>query len=135
MTNVRSLMSLILAVVLIGLSIPAVSQATVTSTAVINGPNYKSWTVTCAEADTSGTITHGFKGIPPGASPSTDVAPDMVLIVPVNATIAAAGTVGITTSTTTITITKANAVGSCGGTPGTTIAYKVFALRPSSLVK
>jgi hypothetical protein len=127
--------SLILAVILIGLSFPVPSQATITATAVIAKGSYKSWTITCAEADTSGTITHGFVGVPPTAAPGTSVAPDMVIIVPVNATIAAAGTVGVTTSTTVITITKANAVGSCGATPGTTIAYKVIAWRPASIAQ
>lgn len=134
-SNVKSILSLALVLVLVGLSLPAISSATVTATAVISGPNYKSWTITCADADTSGTISHGFKGIPPGASPSTDVAPDMVVVVPLNATIAAAGLVGITTSSTTITLTKATTSGSCGASPGTSIAYKVFALRPSSLTK
>ena len=98
--NFKATLSLMLAVILIGLSFPVPSQATMVATAVINKGSYKSWTITCAEADTSGTITHGFVGVPPTASPSTAVAPDMVIIVPVNATIAAAGTVNATTAAT-----------------------------------
>lgn len=96
------------------------------ATAVINQPNYKSWTVTALDADTSLTIAHGF-----------GVQPDMVVV---ENALAASATDGVnqnnvTADATNITFTKTTASGSGGGTPGTTVIAKIVALRPHSMIE
>lgn len=94
-------------------------------TAVIAQPNYKSWTFTALDADTTVDVTHGF-----------GVAPDFVSLE--NRNVAASATDGVNqwtvtvVNTTIITVTKTTAAGSGGGTPGTTIVAKLVAMRPHS---
>jgi hypothetical protein len=110
-----------------------VAQAAIAVTAVVNKTNYKSWTVTALEADTTLAFNHGFKQTSPSGNPATDVAPDMAVITATTSVIDAAAAFALSVSATQITITKANAVGSGGTTPGTTIVAKIVAWRPHSI--
>lgn len=102
-------------------------------TAVIAKTNYKSWTVTALEADTTLAFAHLFKQTPPSGAPATDVAPDMVVITPTTSAISLAGAYAVAVSSTQITITKQNAVNSGGTVPGTTVVAKIVAWRPHSI--
>lgn len=93
----------------------------IVATAVKANRNYKSWTLTALDADTSLTLAHGF-----------GVQPDMAMI---QCQIAASATDGVnqwnvSADATNLTITKTTASGSGGASPGTTIAAKVWAERP-----
>jgi hypothetical protein len=59
----------------------------------------------------------------------------MVLVTPTNSTIALAAAFGVTASSTQITVTKQNAVGSGGATPGTSVVGKIVAWRPHSIAE
>jgi hypothetical protein len=94
-------------------------------TAVVNRPTYKSWTVTCLDADTTLTFNHNM-----GA------APDEVTITPIGAALAAAaiGMWSVVVSSTQITLNKLNVAGSGGAQAGTTVVLKVVAKLPHSIV-
>jgi hypothetical protein len=100
---------------------------TIQATAVVNNPNYKSWNITCADADTSGSFAHGFAS-----------APDVVTL---TQTFSIGGTAvtspfwSATVTATTITLNKLNSVGSGGTTPGTTVVLKVVAMLPHSIMQ
>jgi hypothetical protein len=97
----------------------------ITPTAVINNPNYKSWTLTALDADTTTTFVHGF-----GATP------DFVLVQPlVTYATTALATWGAVASSTNITLTKQGATGSGGTTAGTTVIAKVVAMLPHSIMQ
>jgi len=104
-------------------------------TAVVAKTNYKSWTVTALEADTTLAFAHLFKQTSPSGSPATDVAPDEVTITPTTSAIDLAGAYAVSVSATQITITKQNAVNSGGGVPGTTVVAKIVAKRPHSIME
>ena len=93
-------------------------------TAVINNPNYKSWTVTALEADTTTTVAHGF-----------GEAPDSVVFTPTNNTIAAAAGAGVEVTATNLVVTKSTAVGSGGAVPGTSVIGKIVAMRPHTIMQ
>lgn len=84
-------------------------------TLVVNNPNKKVWTVVGLEADTSLTLTHLMASAP------------NVTVTANNSTIALAAALGAVPSSTTIVLTKQNAVGSAGVTPGTSIICTVVA--------
>lgn len=112
-----------------------IAQAAIAVTAVVAKTNYKSWTVTALEADTTLAFAHLFKQTSPSGNPTTDVAPDMVTITPTTSVIAAAAAFAVSVSATQITILKANAVGSGGAVPGTTVVAKINAWRPHSIAE
>ena len=99
----------------------------IVATAVIANPNYKSWTLTALDADTSLTLAHGFGAAPDFAS--------------IQCAIAASSTDGVNqwnivvADATNLTITKTAAAGSGGGVPGTTIVAKVVVMRPHSALQ
>jgi len=137
----RAILSLLVVVLAITVSClypshSGVAQATIVATAVVAKTNYKSWTLTALDADTTLAINHGFKGSPPGASPSTDVAPDFVVLQPlVSYANAALPNWGVSVSSTQITVTKTNATASGGASPGTTVIAKLYAWRPHSIAE
>ena len=91
-------------------------------TAVINRPQYKSWTMTCADADTATTVVHGMSSTP-----------DQVVITPaVTFASTATPSFAATADATNIYITKSNTAGSGGLTAGTTVVAKVTAWLPVS---
>lgn len=98
--------------------------ATISTT--YNNPSYKSWTVTCADADTSGTFAHGF-----GAVPDTWILTELVS----GSTTARPGWAVTAVSSTVVTLAKQNAVGSGGTTPGTTQVLKITIMRPNSAIR
>lgn len=86
--------------------------------------SYKSWNITCLDADTTTTVVHGFAA-----------QPDFAVIQPT----ASFGTTaqaswGISISTTQITVTKQGATGSGGTTPGTTVVARLYMESPHSLL-
>src|ERR1035441_4936186 len=96
----------------------------IVATAVLNDPNYKSWTLTGLAADTTLTIPHGF-----------GVIPDLIMIESLLAASATAGfnvVTGTPADATNIYFTKTAAVGSGGASPGVTLIAKVTALRPNT---
>jgi len=101
-------------------------------TAVVNRPDYKSWTVTCLDADVTLAFNHGFVVTPGGAS----VAPDEVTITPQGAALATTALAmwSVVLSAAQITLNKTNAAGTGGAVPGTTIVLKVVAKRPHSII-
>lgn len=103
----------------------------ITPTAVINAPNYKSWTITALDADTTTTFLHGFTTLA-----GANVTPDMFEITPqVTYATTALPTWGMSVSSTSITLVKSSATGSGGATPGTTIIAKIWALVPHSIIE
>jgi len=131
---------LVLVVAAMGLALAyptpdGISCAAIAVTAVVAKTNYKSWTVTALEADTTLAFNHLFKQTPPTGSPAVDVAPDEVTITPTTSAIALAGAYAVSVSATQITITKQNAVNSGGGVPGTTVVAKIVAKRPHSIME
>src|SRR5277367_4667634 len=79
---------------------------------------YKSWTVTALDADTTLAFPHGFKQSPPSGNPSTGVAPDYCVIQAlVSYANAALPNWGVAVDSTNITLTKTNATASGGTTP------------------
>lgn len=109
-----------------------VGFAAIAVTAVINKTNYKSWTVTALDADTTLAFAHGFTQTAPTGNPATSVAPDMVTITPTSSVLSLAGAYAVAVSSTQISIFKTNAAGSGGAVPGTTIVAKIVAWRPHS---
>lgn len=103
----------------------------IVQTAVLNNANYKSWTITALDADTSLAYNHGFTN-PAGAS----VAPDLVIIQPlVSYANAALPNWGVAVSATQITLTKTAAAASGGAVPGTTVIAKVYGWVPHSIAQ
>lgn len=96
----------------------------ISATAVINQPSYKSWTVTCADSDTTGNIAHGF-----GVTPDTVILTQVFFEGTTNPNWAA------TVGTTNITLLKASAASSGGTTPGTTVVMKVVAMLPHTVMQ
>lgn len=96
----------------------------IVQTAVVNNPTYKSWTITALDADTTLSFNHGF-----GATP------DFVVVQSVLAASATAGlnVLTVTANSTQITVTKTTATASGGGTPGTTVIAKIYAMLPHSI--
>jgi len=107
----------------------------IVATAVVSGstilppanPEYKSWTLTCLDADTGPlAIPHGFKNAAGVAS-----APDNVqLQESISVANAALANWGVTVDATNINISKQNAAGSGGAVPGTTVVAKIVARLP-----
>lgn len=96
----------------------------IVATAVKANRNYKSWTLTGLDADTTVSIAHGF-----------GVAPDLCII---QSQLAASAVDGVNqlsavADATNIVVTKTTASGSGGGVPGTTIMAKLWAERPHSI--
>lgn len=105
--------------------------AAIVPTVVINKSNYKSWTITALDADTTIAFAHGFK-----SNAGADVAPDMAMLqMLVSYASAALPNWGVSVSATQITLNKTNAAASGGAVPGTTVIAKLWALRPQSLVE
>jgi hypothetical protein len=101
---------------------------TIVATPVINNNNYKSWTITCADADTTVTIAHGF-----GTSPALDCAWIQSYLVNGGGTTTALVSLwGCQVVGTGIVLTKENLAGSGGTTAGTSVVAKLFAWRPHS---
>lgn len=99
----------------------------ITATSVVNNPTYKSWTFVASDADTTGSIAHGF-----GA------APDTVILSPTYTSIAGGGATPMwsySVTATTLTLTKTSAVSSGGTTTGTTVVLKVVAMLPNSAMQ
>ena len=100
----------------------------IVQTAVVNNPDYKSWTITALDADTTVTFAHGFVNAA-GAS----VTPDMVFIQElVTYANAALPNWGVSVAGANITLTKQGAAGS--GTGLGNIA-KLFAMLPHSIMQ
>lgn len=102
-------------------------------TAVINKPDYKSWTATALDADTTLAFNHGFTDPVTGAS----VAPDAIFLNAVGAALAltAGPNWSYTVSSTQITLNKLTSTGSGGASPGVTVILKVIAMRPHSIMQ
>jgi len=100
-------------------------------TPVINKKNYKSWTVTALDADTTFTFAHGFT-TPLGVG----FAPDMVCM---NSTLSqgttGTSTWGVTVDAVNITLDKQPEIGSGGLTPGVTVLGKLVAWKPHSVAE
>ena len=91
-----------------------------TITAVESTHNYKSWNVTCLDADTTTSFAHGI-----------GLAPDFFMITPaLSQGTTNTSTWGMTVNATNITLTKQNATGS----GGTNVA-KVWAWRPHTAAR
>ena len=90
-------------------------------------PEYKSWTLTCLDADTGPlAIPHGFKN-----AAGVAAAPDNVqLQESISVANAALANWGVTVDATNINVTKKNAAGSGGAVAGTTIVAKIVARLP-----
>jgi hypothetical protein len=101
-------------------------------TAVVNKKNYKSWTITCLDADTSSTVAHGFV-----TAAGVGFAPDLVSIQSAIANGGGSSTVcavwGVTVDATNLYLVKQNSVGSGGTAPGTTVVAKLVAWKPHSV--
>lgn len=107
----------------------------IVATAVISGsgilapatPEYKSWTLTCLDADVGPlAIPHGFKN-----ASGVAAAPDNVqLQESISVANAALANWGITVDATNINVTKQNAAGSGGALAGSTIVAKIVARLP-----
>lgn len=94
-------------------------------TAVVNNPNYKSWTFTAADSDTATSVVHGF-----------GFAPDMVQITPaVTFASTATPSFAATADATNIYLQKSNTTGSGGLTAGTTVIGKIVAWKPHSIAQ
>jgi hypothetical protein len=95
------------------------------ATPVIANHNYKSWTITAQDADTTTSFAHGF-----------GVEPDMVCL---RSTLSEGttdtSTWGVEVDATNITLLKQNATGSGGANAGTTVVAKVVAWRPHSVAQ
>jgi hypothetical protein len=109
----------------------------IVATAVVTGsgilapatPEYKSWTLTCLDADTGPlAIPHGFK-TQAGAGATPD---NVQLQESISVANAALANWGITVDATNINVTKQNAAGSGGAVAGTTIVAKIVARLPHS---
>jgi hypothetical protein len=96
----------------------------ITATAVVNNPNYKSWTVVCSDTDTTGSFAHGFASTP-----------DAVLLVQTFFQGTTNPNWSYSVTGTTLTINKASAASSGGTTSGTTIVLKVVAMLPHSVMQ
>lgn len=107
----------------------------IVATAVVTGsnilppasPEYKSWTISCLDADTGPTsFNHGFTN-----QAGAGVAPDDVQVTElISVANTALANWGVSVSATQITLSKQNAVGSGGAVPGTTPVLKVVARLP-----
>jgi hypothetical protein len=110
---------------------PGCMSAAIVATVVINKANYKSWTLTCLDADTTLNLAHGFV-----TNAGVAVAPDQAFIQnSFSFASAALPNWGIVITSTQIQITKQNAGGSGGTTPGTTQVGKLYAWRPHSIAE
>jgi hypothetical protein len=102
---------------------------------VINKKNYKSWTVTCQDADTTTTVAHGFV-----TAAGVGFAPDLVTITSTlnnggGSATTAVVTWGVTVDATNLYLTKLSLTGSGGTSPGTTVVAKVNAWKPHSIAE
>lgn len=107
----------------------------IVATAVVSGsnilppatPEYKSWTITCLDADTGPTaFNHGFVN-----QAGAGVAPDDVQVTElISVANAALANWGVAVSATQITLSKQGSAGSGGAVPGTTAVLKVVARLP-----
>jgi hypothetical protein len=106
-----------------------VATPVVTGSAILApaSPEYKSWTITCLDADTGPTnIAHGFVN-----QAGAGATPDDVHIVPmISVANAALANWGVTVTATNIILSKQNAAGSGGAVAGTTPVLKVIARAP-----
>lgn len=117
-------MGLALAVAGVGLGL----AGAIVATPVVANNNYKSWTITCLDADTTVTIPHGM-----GTVPAVDTAwIQSYLSNGGGTTTSLVSTWGCQVVGTTIVLTKENLAGSGGTTAGTSVVAKLFAWRPHS---
>ena len=87
----------------------------ITLTIVSQSPTKKVYGITCLEADTtSGNVAHGMVN-----------QPNQLSFEPSTAVIAAAIAHAVTADQTNVVFLKANAVGSAGAAPGTTVVGKL----------
>jgi hypothetical protein len=95
---------------------------TISAAPVQDTNNWKTWNITALDADTATSFAHGF-----GA------APDGFWITPaLSEGTTNTSTWGMTVDATNVNLTKQNATGSGGTTPGTSVVAKVFLWRPQS---
>lgn len=93
-------------------------------------PEYKSWTITCLDADTGPTnIAHGFVTQAGAANPPDDVQ----LTSTISVANAALANWGVSVSGANIVLSKQSASGSGGTTPGTTVVAKLVARVPHTV--
>jgi hypothetical protein len=116
----------VLAVIAVG-SLGILAPMTIVATPVVNNNNYKSWNITCQDADTTVTIAHGM-----GSSPPDAIWIQSALVNGGGTTTALVSAWGVTASGTGITLTKENLAGSGGATAGTSVVAKLYAWRPHS---
>ena len=118
--------SVVTAVVMLGAGLGLAGA--IVATPVVANNNYKSWTITCLDADTTVTIPHGM-----GTSPALDTAwIQSYLANGGGTTTSLVSTWGCQVVGTTIVLTKENLAGSGGTTAGTSVVAKLFAWRPHS---
>jgi len=98
---------------------------TITATAVEKTNNYKSWTITALDADTSTSFAHGFGSAPDQVLVENELQPSTTV----------AFLWGVTVNATNITLMKAANAGSGGASAGTSIVAKVYAWRPHSVAR
>ncbi len=111
---------------------PAPPACVTAATAIVNRTDYKSWTITMLDADTSLVIPHGFKQTAPSGNPLLAFMPDFCMLQElVTYGNAALPNFGCVADVTNITVSKTNAVGSGGPGPCTVIA-KIEAWRAHS---
>ena len=92
-------------------------------------PEYKSWTLTCLDTDTTLAVAHGFKN-----QAGAGVIPDDVKIQEsISVANSALANWGITVDSTNINLSKQSAAGSGGAVAGTTIVAKLIARLPHSI--
>ena len=107
----------------------------ITATAVIAKHNYKSWTITCLDADTTTTFAHGFATLA-----GVGFAPDLVTITSTLANNGSGATTavaswGVTVDATNITLNKLSLTGSGGTSAGVTVVAKLNAWKPHSVAE
>lgn len=110
-----------------------VATPVVTGSAVLKpaSPNYKSWTLTALDADTTLAFPHGFVN-----QAGTGIIPDFAILQElVSYANAALPNWGVAVDATNITVTKTAATASGGATPGTTVVAKVYAMVPSTIIE
>lgn len=99
--------------------------ATFIATPVQGNNNWKTWNITCQDADTTTTFAHGFGAMPDAAWVQMAASTSTTLV----------NSWGMTAGATNITVTKLAATDSGGPVPGTSVAAKVFAWRPHSAAR
>ena len=114
---------------------PAPPACVTAATQIVNRTDYKSWTITMLDADTTLVIPHGFKQTAPSGNPLLGLMPDFVMLQEMITYLnAALPNFGCVADATNITVSKTNAVGSGGPGPCTVIA-KIEAWRAHSIAE